>query len=67
MVPSSLQPFSVDAEFAGFVLFEHVEGDTCEDGMVLCRVAGAFSAKVLAESDVQYPSAVCFRCPSAGG
>ena len=31
-------------QFAGFVLFEHVEGDAGEDGIVLGGVPGAFAA-----------------------
>ena len=55
MVPSSLQAFAVDAEFAGFVLFEQVESDAVEHREVLCGVPGAFAAEIFAEAHIQHP------------
>ena len=53
----------MDAAFGSFVLFEHVEGDAGEDGIVLRRVTGAFAAEVLAEADIEHPVQFVFNAP----
>lgn len=63
MVPGGLQAFTVDAEFADFVLFEHIEGDACEDGVVLSGATGTFAAEILAEADIDYPVQLVFNAP----
>ena len=63
MVPSSLQAFTVDAQFAGFVLLEQVECDAVEHGVVLCGVASTFAIQVLAEADVEHSVQFVFDAP----
>ena len=46
-----------------FVLFEQIEGDSVEDGEVLCGVASAFAVQVFAEADVQHPVQFIFDPP----
>jgi hypothetical protein len=55
VIPSSLQAFAVDTEFAGFVLSKQVQGDSVEQGEVLCGIGGPFSAGVFSEADIRYP------------
>jgi len=62
-VPSGFEALSLDSAFGRFVVFEQIEGDSIEDGEVLCGVASAFAVRVFAEADVEHPVQVVFDAP----
>ena len=55
VIPGCIEAFSLDSALAGFLLLEHIESDSVEQGEVLRRVSGTFAAEVFAEADIEHP------------
>lgn len=64
LVHQGFEAFSLDRSFAWFA-FEHVEGESAEDGEVEGGVVFAQAAVVLAEADIELPMEIVLDCPMA--
>ena len=63
LIPSSQETFSLDAPFAGFLLFEQVQGNMAQDGKVFCSMILPYTAMIFVKGDIQGPMQLIFDPP----